>query len=106
MRSSTIASPGRASVAIWEPINVDLAGIVVHEVQNRGKVIELCLSGTRKSTKEFMVSAGEMLIRGEVWPATATIDPSLTVHAELLDAIPHLVRRMELHDYYAVLLIW
>jgi hypothetical protein len=59
-----------------------------------------------KPTKELVISASQMLVCGEVWPATGAIDPSLTLHVELLDAIPHLVGRMELHDYHAVLLIW
>jgi hypothetical protein len=34
------------------------------------------------------------------------MDANLAMHAESLDAIPHLVRRMELHDHHAVLLFW
>jgi hypothetical protein len=106
MNSSTIARPGRASIAIRESIDVDLAGIVVHEIQHRSEAVQLYLSGACKLTKELVISADYMLVGGEVGPLVATTDASSTTHVELLNAIPHLVRRMELHDYYAVLLIW
>jgi hypothetical protein len=103
MKPSTLALPGRASVAIGEPISVDLAGIVVHEVHHRSETFKLCFGGTRESTKEFVFSAEDVLIRGEV---RAIMDANLAMHVESLDAIPHLVRRMELHDHHAVLLFW
>jgi hypothetical protein len=106
VKFSTIALPGRTPVAIRQARSINLAWTFVHGIQHRGEAIQLCLSGACEPTKEFVISTGQMLVCGGVWPATGTIDASLTTHVELLNATSHLVRMMELHDYHAVLLIW
>jgi hypothetical protein len=91
MESSTTALPGRASIAIREALSIDLAGIIVHEVQHRGEAVQLYLSGACEPTKELVIPADDMLVRSEVRAPIAIMDVSLTVHVEFLDAIPHLI---------------